>query len=98
MANNTNAEGKKIRLAVAGIGNCCSSLVQGITYYKYIGKDDEPVPGLMHNVIGDYAPRDIQIWRRLTLTGAKWARMFPRLFLKNPTAPKFFAKTSLKPG
>ena len=48
-----------IRLAIAGVGNCASSLVQGITYYR----DAEPgdaVPGLMHVVLGGYHVRDLQ--------------------------------------
>ena len=52
---------KEIRIAIAGIGNCCSSLVQGIYYYKDVKNDDELVPGLMHNVLGGYKISDIKI-------------------------------------
>src|SRR3954452_1686046 len=48
-----------IRLAIAGVGNCASSLVQGIEYYK----DADPaerVPGLMHVDLGGYHVRDIE--------------------------------------
>ena len=48
-----------IRLAVVGIGNCASSLVQGVEYYK----DADPsgfVPGLMHVQFGDYHVRDVE--------------------------------------
>ena len=41
-----------IRLAIAGIGNCASSLVQGIAYYRDADADDT-VPGLMHVELGD---------------------------------------------
>jgi myo-inositol-1-phosphate synthase len=51
---------RKIKLAVVGIGNCASSLVQGIEYYKDAG-DDESVPGLMHANFGGYHIRDIEI-------------------------------------
>jgi myo-inositol-1-phosphate synthase len=45
--------GKEIRVAIAGVGNCASSLVQGVEYYR--GADpDERVPGLMHVVLGGY--------------------------------------------
>src|SRR6202046_463217 len=47
-----------IRLAIAGVGNCASALVQGITYYR----DAEPgevVPGLMHVELGGYHVRDL---------------------------------------
>ncbi|MCO6558635.1 MAG: inositol-3-phosphate synthase [Bifidobacterium sp.] len=48
-----------IRVAVAGIGNCASSLIQGVEYYKD-AKDDEKIPGLMHNNFGGYRVRDIE--------------------------------------
>lgn len=51
---------KEIKIAIAGIGNCCSSLIQGIYFYKDVVNDDELVPGLMHNVIGDYKISDIK--------------------------------------
>ena len=51
----------KIRLAIAGIGNCASSLIQGLEYYKDVGENDKLVPGLMHNVFGPYRISDIEI-------------------------------------
>jgi myo-inositol-1-phosphate synthase len=48
-----------VRVAIVGVGNCASSLVQGIEYYK----DADPstrVPGLMHVQFGDYHVRDIE--------------------------------------
>ncbi|MFH1172887.1 MAG: inositol-3-phosphate synthase [Nanoarchaeota archaeon] len=45
---------KEIKIAIAGVGNCCSSLIQGLFYYKDVNSNDEVVPGLMHNVIGGY--------------------------------------------
>jgi len=44
---------KNIRVAIAGVGNCASSLVQGVTYYKD-ADPTESVPGLMHVMLGDY--------------------------------------------
>ena len=49
----------KIKVAVAGIGNCASSLIQGCEFYKEVGEGDKLVPGLMHNVIGGYRISDI---------------------------------------
>ncbi|TRZ66936.1 MAG: inositol-3-phosphate synthase [Methanothrix sp.] len=49
---------KKIKLAIAGLGNCASSLIQGIEYYKH--KDDDCI-GLMHYDIGGYKPGDIEV-------------------------------------
>ncbi len=50
---------KKVRVAVIGVGNCASSLVQGVQYYKD-ARDDEQVPGLMHVNLGGYHVRDIE--------------------------------------
>ena len=50
----------KIRLAIAGMGNCASSLVQGITYYADADPADR-VPGLMHVDLGGYHVRDIEL-------------------------------------
>ncbi|HEY5384431.1 MAG TPA: inositol-3-phosphate synthase [Acidimicrobiales bacterium] len=47
-----------IRLAIAGVGNCASSLVQGITYYRD-ADPTEVVPGLMHVELGGYHVRDL---------------------------------------
>ena len=44
-------QARQIRLAIAGVGNCASSLVQGITYYRD-ADPDEVVPGLMHVELG----------------------------------------------
>ncbi len=50
----------KIRIAIAGVGNCASSLIQGLEYYKDVDEKDELVPGLMHNVFGGYKISDIE--------------------------------------
>jgi myo-inositol-1-phosphate synthase len=50
----------KIRLAIAGVGNCASSLVQGLEYYKD-ADPAEKVPGLMHVDLGGYHVRDIEV-------------------------------------
>jgi myo-inositol-1-phosphate synthase len=48
----------KIRVAIVGVGNCASSLVQG-RYYYADAKDGDLIPGLMHVNLGDYHIRDI---------------------------------------
>ncbi len=50
----------KIKVAIAGIGNCASSLIQGVEFYKDVKEGDELVPGLMHNVIRGYKVSDIE--------------------------------------
>ena len=49
----------KIRVAILGVGNCASSLVQGIQFYGN-APDDEFIPGLMHPRLGGYHIRDIE--------------------------------------
>ncbi|MHA1960151.1 MAG: inositol-3-phosphate synthase [Candidatus Thorarchaeota archaeon] len=49
----------EVRVAIAGLGNCASALVQGIHYYRD-AKADEEIPGLMHVDFGGYFPKDIK--------------------------------------
>jgi myo-inositol-1-phosphate synthase len=50
---------EKIRVAIAGVGNCASSLIQGVTYY-HDAKAGDDVPGLMHVVLGGYHVSDLE--------------------------------------
>ncbi len=50
---------KKVRVAIIGVGNCASSLVQGVEYYKN-AKPQDQVPGLMHVELGGYHIHDIE--------------------------------------
>ena len=50
---------EKIRVAIAGVGNCASSLIQGVTYY-HDAKAGDSVPGLMHVMLGDYHVSDLE--------------------------------------
>jgi myo-inositol-1-phosphate synthase len=70
MSPNTNADveaassaapasGRRVRVAIAGVGNCASSLVQGVEYYRNASAD-EVVPGLMHVVLGGYHVGDVE--------------------------------------
>ena len=49
----------KVRVAIIGVGNCASSFVQGVHFYRN-AKDDDRVPGLMHVNLGGYHIRDIE--------------------------------------
>jgi myo-inositol-1-phosphate synthase len=49
----------KLRVAIVGVGNCASSLVQGVEYYRD-AKPEDRVPGLMHVQFGDYHVGDIE--------------------------------------
>jgi myo-inositol-1-phosphate synthase len=48
-----------LRVAIIGVGNCASALVQGVQYYRNASAED-PVPGLMHVNLGGYHVRDIE--------------------------------------
>lgn len=50
---------KKVRVAIVGVGNCASSFVQGVEYYRD-AKPDADIPGLMHPQLGDYHIGDIE--------------------------------------
>ncbi len=52
----------KIRVGIVGVGNCASSLVQGVEYYRHAAEGpDEEHPGLMHYDLGGYLPHDLEI-------------------------------------
>jgi myo-inositol-1-phosphate synthase len=54
-----NTGRKKVRVGIIGVGNCASSLVQGVHYYRK-AKDTDDVPGLMHVDLGGYHISDIE--------------------------------------
>ncbi len=49
----------KVRVAIIGVGNCATALVQGVHYYRDAA-DDQEIPGLMHATVGGYHVRDIE--------------------------------------
>ncbi len=62
MTKNETAPAKadrKVRVAVVGVGNCASSLIQGRYYYEN-AKPTDSIPGLMHVKLGDYHIRDVE--------------------------------------
>ena len=52
-------DSEKVRVAIIGVGNCASSLIQGVQFYQS-APEDEAVPGLMHVNLGGYHIRDIE--------------------------------------
>jgi myo-inositol-1-phosphate synthase len=63
-----NLHRNKVRVAIAGIGNCASSLVQGVTHYH--DATDE-VPGLMHHTVAGYHVSDIEFVAAFDVAEAK---------------------------
>lgn len=81
---------KKINVAIAGIGNCASALIQGIHYYQDIKKDDELIPGLMHNAIGRYIPSDINIVAAFDVDKRKVGKRLSKAIFSKPNCTKVF--------
>ena len=60
----------KVRIAIVGVGNCASSLVQGLEYYKEASPENR-VPGLMHVELGGYHVRDVEVVAAFDVDAAK---------------------------
>ncbi len=60
----------RVRVAIAGVGNCASSLVQGVEYYRNADPNEE-VPGLMHVVLGGYHVGDVDFVAAFDVDAAK---------------------------
>lgn len=65
--------GKKLRVAIAGVGNCASSFVQGVSYYAD-AQANEPPPGLMTLDLGGYRVSDIEMSAAFDVNAAKVGR------------------------
>ncbi len=61
---------KKVRVGIIGVGNCASSLVQGVQFYQN-AKDEDRVPGLMHVNLGGYHIRDIEFSAAIDVVDTK---------------------------
>ena len=81
----------KIKIAIVGIGNCASSLVQGLTYYKNI-KDDQKVVGLMHTILGGYKISDVQVVVAFDVNKTKVGKDLAEAIYAKPNNTALFAK------
>jgi len=61
---------KKVRVAIIGVGNCASSLVQGVSFYKD-APDEAAIPGIMHITLGGYHIRDIEFTMGIDVVDTK---------------------------
>ena len=64
---------RKVRVGIVGVGNCASSFVQGLSYYKD-AKGNEPVPGLMNVDIGGYHISDVEVSAAFDISASKVGR------------------------
>ncbi|RKX28146.1 MAG: inositol-3-phosphate synthase [Candidatus Zixiibacteriota bacterium] len=81
----------KIRVAIIGVGNCASSLVQGVEFYKK-AKEDEQVPGLMHVNLGGYHIRDIEFVAAIDIDKNKVGKDLAEAIYTKPNNTYVFAK------
>ena len=82
---------RSIRVAVVGVGNCASSFVQGLAYYRD-ADGNEPIPGLMNVELGGYRARDIQISAAFDVNASKVGRDVGEAIFAEPNNTFAFAK------
>jgi myo-inositol-1-phosphate synthase len=81
----------EIRLAIAGVGNCASSLVQGIHYYAaQFARGDHSGLGLAHPILGGYAPGDIRVVAAIDVDARKVGKPLHEALLAKPNCTKVF--------
>ncbi len=83
----------KIRVAIVGVGNCASSLVQGRYYYEDAQKDDF-VPGLMHVELGGYHVRDIEFVAAFDIDKNKVGKDLSQAIYEKPNNTYKFQKVA----
>jgi len=81
----------KIRIAIAGLGNCASSLIQGIEYYRSLRQDSlDKSLGLMHYDIGGYLPADIEVAAAFDIDVRKVNKPLKEAVFAKPNCTKVF--------
>ncbi|CAD6491479.1 MAG: Myo-inositol-1-phosphate synthase [Candidatus Argoarchaeum ethanivorans] len=82
---------EKIKIGIVGIGNCASSLLQGIEYYK--NKDSKEAIGLMHWEIGGYKPYDIEVAAAFDTDKRKVGKDVSEAIFELPNCTKVFCES-----
>ena len=82
---------RKIRIAIVGVGNCASSLVQGINFYQGSSANGTAV-GLMHREIGSYRPGDIEVVAAFDIDRRKVGLDVGRAIFAPPNCTKVFCE------
>jgi myo-inositol-1-phosphate synthase len=86
----SNPPNRSVRVAIAGVGNCASSLVQGVEFYRG-APEDEAVPGLMHVSLGGYHIRDITFCAAFDVNAEKVGRDLSEAIFATPNNTYRFA-------
>ena len=80
----------EIRVAVAGVGNCASALIQGLHFYK--DRDEREVAGLMHALIGSWRCTDLEVVAAFDIDGRKVGRPVEEAIFAKPNCAVKFQK------
>lgn len=80
----------KVRVGVVGVGNCASSLVQGLSYYRE-AKSNEPIPGLMNVELGGYHISDVEIASAFDVNARKVGRDVSEAIFAEPNNTQRFS-------
>jgi myo-inositol-1-phosphate synthase len=83
----------KVRIAIVGVGNCASSLIQGLEYYKDADPQDR-VPGLMHVELGGYHVRDVEVVAAFDVDAKKVGTDLAEAILSEPNNTIRFAEVT----
>ena len=79
-----------LRVAIIGVGNCASALVQGVEYYRHAA-DDKFIPGLMHPRLGGYHVGDIEFSAAFDIDERKVGRDLGEAIFQAPNNTVRFA-------
>ena len=84
-----------IRIAIVGVGNCASSLLQGLSYYQH---RSDPQHGLLSRAIGSYQPSDIRVVAAFDIDSRKVGRSLEQAAAAEPNCTARFSKRMLQYG
>ncbi len=79
-----------VKVAIVGVGNCASALVQGTQYYRN-AKEKDQVPGLLHVKMGDYHVRDVKFVAAFDVDARKVGRDLSEAVFSEPNNTRKFA-------
>lgn len=82
---------KEIRVAIIGVGNCASSLVQGVHYYRNVDGNSPLVAGVMHNVLRNYKISDIKFVAAFDVDKRKVGKDLSEAIFSKPNCTKKFS-------
>jgi myo-inositol-1-phosphate synthase len=89
-AKGRSGKNGKIRVAIVGVGNCASSLIQGIEYYRR--RRNNGTIGLMHEIVGGYRPEHIQFVAAFDIDKRKVTKDLSEAIFQKPNCTTVFQK------